>query len=238
MTHTHSSARPIALPSRSGQAERPTRECKTFADLATAIYSTGPAQVIELAGEFDAYNAGELRRHLSRHPVARHGHLIVDFQGLCFIDSAGLGVFVALGKEVRRQDGTLRLVGQTGHVLDKLRRTGLAKVWPIHADLESAISAIPQSTSLTEERAARIDTEPRRPVGFPGDARTAEARTVRYLWAVPEGIDHPEQTELAYPNESAAVDAAEIIAEETADQPIPLMAALLGTPDGNWQRIA
>jgi anti-sigma B factor antagonist len=166
MTHTQSSARPTALPSRSGQAESPIRECKTFADLTTAIYTTGPARVIELAGEFDAYNAGELRRHLSGYPVIRHAHLIVDFQGLRFIDSAGLGVFVALGKQVRRQDGTLRLVGQNGHVLDKLRRTGLAKVWPIHADLESAISAVPPSKTLMGGRGAQTDAEPPRPVAL------------------------------------------------------------------------
>jgi anti-sigma B factor antagonist len=159
MTHTQSSARPTALPSRSGQTERPNRECKTFAGLTTAIYTTGPARVIELAGEFDSYNAGELRRHLLRYPVARHAHLIVDFQDLQFIDSAGLGVFVALGKQVRGQDGTLRLVGRNGHVLDKLRRTGLAKVWPIHDDLESAISAIPPNRSPLGERRVQADIE-------------------------------------------------------------------------------
>jgi len=238
MTHTQSAARPTALPSHSEQAERPTRECKTFADLTTAIYTTGPARVIELAGEFDAYNAGELRRHLSAYPVARHAHLIVDFQGLDFIDSAGLGVFVALGKQVRRQDGTLRLVGRNGHVLDKLRRTGLAKVWPIHDDLESAISAIPPNKSLITVRAARLDAEPLHPVSLPGNARTGEPRTIRYVWAVPTGTDHPEQTEVVYPNESAAIDAAEIMVEEAADRPIPLTAAFLGMPDGRWQRIA
>jgi anti-sigma B factor antagonist len=238
MTHTQSSARPTALPSRSGQAESPIRECKTGADLTTAIYTTGPARVIELAGAFDAYNAGELRQFLSRYPVTRHAHLIVDFQELRFIDSAGLGVFVALGKQVRRQDGTLRLVGQNGHVLDKLRRTGLAKVWPIHDDLESAISAIPPNKSLITGRAARIDAKPLRPVSLPGEPRTDEPRTVRYIWAVPEGTDHPEETEVVYPNESAAVDAAVIIAEMTAERPVPLTGAFLGMPDGGWQWIA
>lgn len=131
-------------------------ESKTFADLTVTIHDSGPATVIALAGEFDAYTAYELRRHLARYPGGRFVHVVMDLRQLGFVDSAGIAVIVALGKQAAVRAGTLRLVIPEGHLLIKLRRMGLIKLWPVHTDVESAVAAV----SLFEQE-ARLTGQPR-----------------------------------------------------------------------------
>jgi hypothetical protein len=59
---------------------------------------------------------------------------------------------VALSKQATARSGTLRLVIPESHLLVKLRRMGLIKLWPIHPDVESAVEAA-QCAELESERA-------------------------------------------------------------------------------------
>ena len=118
------------------------RDSKTFADLTLTVRDHGAATIVELAGEFDAYTAYELRRHLALYPSGRFVHVVMDLRKLGFVDSAGIAVIVALSKHATARDGSLRLVIPENHLLVKLRRMGLVKLWPIHDDLESALDAV------------------------------------------------------------------------------------------------
>lgn len=133
-------------------------DSKTFADLTLTVCDSGPATVVELSGEFDAYTAYELRRHLALYPVGRFVHVVMDLRRLGFVDSAGIAVIVALSKQAAKRAGTLRLVIPECHLLVKLRRMGLVKLWPIHPDVDSAIEAVMR----VEQEAAR--STPRRAI--------------------------------------------------------------------------
>lgn len=127
-------------------------DSKTFADLTLTVRDSGPATVVELSGEFDAYTAFELRRYLALYPSHRFVHVVMDLRKLGFIDSAGIAVIVALSKQATARSGTLRLVIPESHLLVKLRRMGLIKLWPLHPDVESAVEAA-QQAELESERA-------------------------------------------------------------------------------------
>lgn len=130
-------------------------DCKTFADLTLTIRDRGSATVLELSGEFDAYTAYELRRYLALYPPSRFVHVVMDLRPLGFIDSAGIAVIVALGKQATARAGTLRLVIPESHLLVKLRRMGLVKLWPIHADVESAVEAVERIEAESERALIR-----------------------------------------------------------------------------------
>lgn len=118
------------------------RDSKTFADLTLNVRDHGPATVVELTGEFDAYTAFELRRHLALYPSSRFVHVVMDLRELGFVDSAGIAVIVALSKQATARCGTLCLVLPENHLLVKLRRMGLVKLWSIYETVESAIDAV------------------------------------------------------------------------------------------------
>ena len=80
--------------------------------------------IIELAGQLDAHTASEFERFLEN-VVRDEGkrQLVLDFHGLEYISSAGLGVLMGLIEEVRSANGDMKLAAvpeKIYHVLDLL----------------------------------------------------------------------------------------------------------------------
>ena len=67
-------------------------------------------------------------------------HLVVDLQGVTFMDSTGLGVLVGRLKLVRVQDGTLKLVCTSERILKVFAITGLDKVFQIFDSIDEALA--------------------------------------------------------------------------------------------------
>lgn len=114
---------------------------RSFVDLSLSNHPAGDHMVIEVGGEIDVYTAPRLREKIVELVNAGHHHLIVDMEGVDFLDSTGLGVLVGGLKRVRGQEGTLRIVCTQERLLKIFRITGLTKVFPIHDSVEEAIGA-------------------------------------------------------------------------------------------------
>ena len=108
-------------------------------ELTVSSRQEGAHTVISVSGEIDVYTAPSLRERLNELVAAGHYDLIVDMEGVEFLDSTGLGVLVGGLKRVRSHDGTLRLVCAQEKILKVFRITGLTKVFPIHATLDEAL---------------------------------------------------------------------------------------------------
>ena len=101
----------------------------------------GARTVVTVHGEVDVYTAPSLRERLNELVASGHYDLVVDMEGVDFLDSTGLGVLVGGLKRARSHDGTLRLVCDQEKILKVFRITGLTKVFPIHATLADALAA-------------------------------------------------------------------------------------------------
>lgn len=110
-------------------------------DLSLSTRDEGDRTVVVVAGEIDVYTAPKLREQLVELVNAGRYHLIVDMEGVEFLDSTGLGVLVGGLKRVRAHDGSLRLVCNQERILKIFRITGLTKVFPIHITVEDAANA-------------------------------------------------------------------------------------------------
>ena len=110
-------------------------------DLSLSTRTEGGSTVVAVGGEIDVYTAPKLRETLID-LVSRGEHdLVVDMEGVDFLDSTGLGVLVGGLKRVRAHDGSLRLVCSQERILKIFRITGLTKVFPIHSSVEEAVAA-------------------------------------------------------------------------------------------------
>jgi anti-sigma B factor antagonist len=127
------------LDSRSGHG---AREYGGFVDLTLSTRTQGDRTIVEVGGEIDVYTAPKLRERLVDLVTAGNYHLIVDMEGVEFLDSTGLGVLVGGLKRVRAHDGSLRLVCTQERILKIFRITGLTKVFPIHSTVEEAVEAV------------------------------------------------------------------------------------------------
>ncbi|MBK8731279.1 MAG: STAS domain-containing protein [Tetrasphaera sp.] len=94
--------------------------------------------VVDVDGAVDVYTAAQLRAALDVLIGRGRTRMILDFDGVDFLDSTGLGVLVARLKVVRVQDGWLRLVCTSEKILRVLRITGLDNLFPIHATVDEA----------------------------------------------------------------------------------------------------
>lgn len=109
-------------------------------DLTLATRDVDGRVVIEVAGEIDVYSAPKLRDRLSDLVGEGAYDLIIDMEGVEFIDSTGLGVLVGGLKKVRSHDGGLKLVCTQDRLLKIFQITGLSKVFAIHDSVENALA--------------------------------------------------------------------------------------------------
>ena len=93
---------------------------------------------LSLAGEVDVYTAPRLKEALVEQIESGCSRIIVDLDGVGFIDSSGLGVLVGGLRRAKEQDGAIRLVCTRDNILKVFRITGLDKVFPIFADISEA----------------------------------------------------------------------------------------------------
>lgn len=108
-------------------------------DLSLESREVGDRTVLTVAGEIDVYTAPKLRDKIT--DVVNDGHyaIVVDLEGVEFLDSTGLGVLVGGLKKVRAHSGSLDLVCSQDRLLKIFRITGLSKVFTIHPSLEASL---------------------------------------------------------------------------------------------------
>jgi anti-sigma B factor antagonist len=97
--------------------------------------------VLAVTGEVDVATAPRLREQLVQLVAQGHHHLVVDLEGVDFLDSTGLGVLVGALKRVRLQEGELTLVCTQPRIVKVFDITGLSKVFTLHESVDSAVAA-------------------------------------------------------------------------------------------------
>lgn len=109
-------------------------------DLSLSTRTVGDRTVVEVGGEIDVYTAPKLREQLVELVNDGNFHLVVDMEGVDFLDSTGLGVLVGGLKRLRSHDGDLTLVCTQPRILKVFEITGLTKVFAIHTSVDDAVA--------------------------------------------------------------------------------------------------
>ena len=110
-------------------------------DLGLDVSEQNGFTVLAVRGEVDVYTAPRLREKLVELVTQGKHQIVVDLEGVEFLDSTGLGVLVGGLKRVRSHDGDLALVCTQHRILKVFEITGLTKVFSIHDSVEDAVKA-------------------------------------------------------------------------------------------------
>ena len=89
----------------------------------------GDRAVVQLAGELDHCCAQSVRRELDgmlADPSLHH--LTLDFSGVNFMDSSGIGVVLGRYRILRDRGGTLSVAHMKGHVARIFRMSGMDRI--------------------------------------------------------------------------------------------------------------
>jgi anti-sigma B factor antagonist len=114
-------------------------------ELGLDVSKVGSYSVVDVKGEIDVYTAPKLREKLIELVSEGSHDVVVNLEGVDFLDSTGLGVLVGALKRVKAHDGSLSLVCTQDKILKIFKITGLTKVFPIHGSVDDATSASSES---------------------------------------------------------------------------------------------
>ena len=99
-------------------------------------------QVLTVRGEVDITTTPRVRAQLISLLSEGNPHVIVDLEGVDFLDSSGLGALIAGLKLARSRSGELRVVcDQQRSVRKVLEVTGLERVLERYDSVDAAIAA-------------------------------------------------------------------------------------------------
>ncbi len=95
--------------------------------------SAGPSRTLALTGEVDLASSHLLIDALDAAIADGAGRVVLDFAGVTFINSTGLGAMVAATKRLRAVDGDLVLRNFRGIPASALATTGLDRFFTIES---------------------------------------------------------------------------------------------------------
>jgi len=106
-------------------------------ELEFEVAEQGELTVVTLVGELDLVTAPVLRARLEDLIAAAPAiQLVVDLEGVDFLDSAGLGVLMSTLNSVREAGGAFRLVCTRPRLLKVFEITALTEVLDIRSTVE------------------------------------------------------------------------------------------------------
>jgi anti-anti-sigma factor len=102
----------------------------------TPIHS-GDVVVLRVAGRLDAITTQEFENTCQQYITSESRRLILDFESLDYISSAGLRAILLVGKALRVSGRTLGLRGFHGTVKETLEMAGFCTLFPIYDSSEA-----------------------------------------------------------------------------------------------------
>lgn len=82
-----------------------------------------------LDGEIDHHAARELREEIDGTiERARPGELVLDFRGVTFMDSSGIGLVMGRYRVMQQMEGTVTVANASLHIRKVMRLAGLSRL--------------------------------------------------------------------------------------------------------------
>ena len=96
--------------------------------------------VVAPTGRLDVAGAPALKEAISE--VVKNGppRIVIDMEGVSFVDSTGLGSVISALKQVRGSQGEMRLAAPNQQARVVLELTTLDRVFPYYATVEEALA--------------------------------------------------------------------------------------------------
>ena len=91
----------------------------------------GDSYVVRIAGELDLSGCPDLDAALEVAEQTQAGQIILDMEGLTFIDSIGLRTLLEASHRSARNGNRLQMTRATGHPAELFQLTGLDEMLPL-----------------------------------------------------------------------------------------------------------
>ena len=97
--------------------------------------------VLRISGRLDAVTAPEYEKKVAS-LVKGVARVVIDFQELEYVSSAGLRALLMAAKPLKAAGGQMRLANVNGSIKEVFHITGFTSIFPIDASLADALAAL------------------------------------------------------------------------------------------------
>ncbi len=94
---------------------------------------------INIEGEIDVYTSPKVKEALNDLIQKGNNNIIVNLEGVSYIDSTGLGVLIGALKRVKENNGDIKLVCTNLQIKKIFDITGLVKIFELYDSEELAL---------------------------------------------------------------------------------------------------
>jgi anti-sigma B factor antagonist len=110
-----------------------------MAEFNTSILEKGDISIINLKGYLDAHTAPKLENNFTQLIDENKYKIVVNFNDLAYISSAGLGVFMAYIEKIRENKGDIKLSNMSEKVYNIFDLLGFPLLYEIYKTEEEAV---------------------------------------------------------------------------------------------------
>jgi len=110
-----------------------------MADFSTSVKEKGDISIINLKGYLDAHTAPTLENNFTQLIGESKFKIVVNFEDLAYISSAGLGVFMAYIENIRDNKGDIKLTNMSDKVFNIFDLLGFPLLYEIYKNEDEAI---------------------------------------------------------------------------------------------------
>ena len=118
-----------------------------MADFSVFTRDVKPVKVIDLKGYLDAHTAPELENVFNKLIDEKEYCIVVNFQDLAYISSAGLGVFMAYVETMRENEGDIKFSNLSESVYNIFDLLGFPMLYEFYKSEKDAIEKFNQQGS-------------------------------------------------------------------------------------------
>jgi len=115
-----------------------------MAEFSTNHRENGEVNIIELNGYLDAHTAQHLEQAISELISKNKYKVVVNFEKLKYISSAGLGVFMAFIETMRTNNGDIKLAAMQPNVYNIFDLLGFPLLYEIFSTENEAVTKFNQ----------------------------------------------------------------------------------------------
>ncbi len=105
-------------------------------------WSGGVVEIVKVDGYLDAHTFPDLEDTLHGFIDDGHCHIILDFEALDYISSAGLGLLLGIHRLVSQKKGGLKIVRMSESLSKVFEVLGFSRIIEICPDRETALKAL------------------------------------------------------------------------------------------------
>ena len=106
------------------------------------------AVVVRIEGRFEFGTRNEYKRLIGQ--IVQEGYrcLVLDLEGVTFLDSSALGLLLLTDQNFKLKKGTFSLVKPTGYVRQVIELANLPRVIPVHNSVDEAIGNFSEDVAV------------------------------------------------------------------------------------------